>query len=220
MMSSSTSSTRPSVSSRVDSTSVQSQFAALSRSRDALRQQLHQIEGERRRHEASINQLKQRSTSLSTQHHVLHESLGKHRMKKALLIKEKTRLSTLFKSERQQLETIGDVIQEMAEASTQSKLSFCKQLQQISLSMESLIQKHEDRHWSALLRDEKGAEVLQNFAASRGGHDFEANEEWLSAAKRLQEYHELHADMMTELSAFRDQAKRAEPVRMSYAWLS
>jgi chromosome segregation ATPase len=205
-----------SLSSRVDPTSIQSQFAALSRSRDSLRQELHQIEGERRRHEASIMQLKQSCAALSTDHHILQEALGKHRMKKVLLEKEKVRLSTLFQSERQQLEVIGDGIHEMEETSKQSKLAFCKQLQDVSHSLEDLIQKHQDRHWCSLLRDETALNVLQNFAASpRGGHasSFNADEEWLAAVRKHQEYIDLRADMMTELLAFRDRANQMEPVR-------
>ncbi|KAI2507723.1 hypothetical protein MHU86_6722 [Fragilaria crotonensis] len=215
-----------SLSSRVDPTSIQSQFAALSRSRDSLRQQLHQIEGERRRHEASITQLKQSCAALSTDHHIIQEALGKHRMKKVLLEKEKVRLTTLFQSERQQLEVIGDGIHEMEETSKQSKVAFCKQLQEASHSLEDLIQKYQDRHWCSLLRDETALDVLQKFAASpRGGHvpSFTADEEWLAAVKKHREYTELRADMMTELFAFRDRANQTEPgtdfESLEYSWL-
>ena len=209
-------STVSSLSSRVDPTSIQSQFIALSRSRDSLRQQLQQIEGERRRHEASISLLKQNCAALSTDHNVLQESLGKHRMKKALLEKEKVRLATLFKSERQQLEMIGDGIQQVEETSKQSKLAFCKQLQDLSHSLEDLIQKHQDRYWCSLLRDDKALSILQNFAASpRGGGlplAFHADDDWVAAVKKHVEYTELRDDMMTELHAFRGRANRMEPV--------
>jgi hypothetical protein len=222
-MSSSGSHSRSNASSRVDPQSVQAQFAALNRSRDMLRQQLHQIETERRNHEASISQLKQRSTALSTEHHVLHESLGKHRMKKTLLEKEKARLSTLFASERQQLETIGHGIQEMVDDSKKSKIDFCRQLQEISQSTEDLIQKHEDRHWTALLRDDTAVQILQKFAVSSAAagipvgarpaaNSFRANDDWLAAIKKLQEYNDLRMDMMTELGVFRNRAHQMEPV--------
>jgi predicted RNase H-like nuclease (RuvC/YqgF family) len=214
------------VSSRVDPTSVQAQFAALNRSRDVLRQQLQQIETERRSHEASISQLKQRCTALSTEHHVLHESLGKHRMRKTLLEKEKARLSTLFSNERQQLEMISHGIQEMVDESKQSKMNFCRQLQQISQSTEDLIQKHEDRHWIALLRDDNAVHILQKFAAAScnagagaavgdahpAAHSFRASHDWLDAIKKLREYTDLRTRMMIELSAFRDRAHQMEPV--------
>lgn len=214
------------VSSRVDPTSVQAQFAALNRSRDVLRQQLQQVETERRSHEASISQLKQRCTALSTEHHVLHESLGKHRMKKTLLEKEKARLSTLFTSERQQLEMIGHGIQEMVDESKQSKIDFCRQLQKISQSTEDLIQRHEDRHWTALLRDDKSVQILQKFATTcnagaaigdshPAAHSFRARDDWLDAIKKVQDNNDLRTDMMNELGTFRDRARQMEPVRYS-----
>ena len=188
-----------------------------------LRQQLQQIETERRNHEASISQLKQRCASLSTEHHVLHESLGKHRMKKTLLEKEKARLSTLFTSERQQLETIGHGIQEMVDDSKQSKINFCRQLQEVSQSTEDLIQKHEDRLWTALLRDDKAVPILQKFAESyaaagkaagarSAANSFRPSHDWLAAIKKHQEYNDLRIDLMTELGVFRNRAHQMEPV--------
>mmetsp|Transcript_25344 Transcript_25344/g.42107 ORF Transcript_25344/g.42107 Transcript_25344/m.42107 type:complete len:243 (-) Transcript_25344:499-1227(-) len=226
-MNSSTVSSRPSVSSRVDSNSVQSQFASLTRSRDALRQQLHRMESDRRRHERDMTVLQQKQTHLSSQTQVLHEALGKHRMKRVLLVTEQGRLTTLMAKERQQLEVIGREMQEIATASTQSKQRFCKELQHVSESMEDLLQKHEDKHWCDLLLSNSSSnsdnnnqnnsttiQILENFIESRagGGAVMNGSDEWKIASNKVQEYKQLHVDMMTELEALRQQAKQVDPV--------
>lgn len=201
--------------SHVDANSVQAQFMALNHSRDILRQELHQIEGERRAIEASMTQLKKQTAEISSEHRLLHESLGKQKMKTTLLEKEKTRLEELWKKEREELEKEGERIQELANASRKSKLEFGKMLQEISTSMEDLIQQHEDRYGSKMLRDSQSMEILcKAFESINGEKDisFEPSVDWLEASKRLQQCIELRTNMMNELSVLRDRARKLEPV--------
>jgi chromosome segregation ATPase len=205
-------------SSHVDANSVQAQFMALNRSRDILRQELHQIEGERRALEASMAQLKKRTAEISSEHRLLHESLGKQRMKTTLLEKEKKRLEELWKKEREELEREGERIQELVNASRNSKLEFGKKLQEISDSMEDLIQQHEDRYGCRMLRDSQSMEILCKAFESLNevkGVSFEPNAEWVEASRRLQNCVELRNNMMEELRVLRDRARTLEPVRIA-----
>jgi chromosome segregation ATPase len=207
---------------RVDANSVQSQFAALTRSRDDLRQQLQQMESDRRRHEREMRTLQTTQTQLSSETQVLHESLGKHRMKRVLLVTEKARLDALMSKERQQLEVIGSNMQKIASASTQSKQVFCKDLQHVSESMEDLMQKHEDKHWCNLLvlndSNNNTIQILEQFIESRvatrsaGAGVLMHRDEFITANNKVQEYQQLHSDMMIELEALRQQANQIEPV--------
>jgi chromosome segregation ATPase len=208
----------PSVSSRVDASSVQSQFATITQSRDALRLELQQLETEIRRTQNSMATLKETSLENSQKLTVLHESLGKHRMKKQLFQQEQSRLEQLLLQERQQLQQITDSIKQLEHDSKQNKQHFASQLQLLSNDMQDLIQKHEDAKWCAYLEHgEDAVQILHKFASTEEHASMLANIpiDWLTSIQTLQSHCNLQQDMMVELEALREQAKALEPVRIA-----
>ena len=143
--------------------------------------------------------MQHRAKSLSTQIQTLHESLGKHRMKSVLLRKEEARLKSLFDKDREQLTVVGRDIESIANASNQSKKDYCAALQRISQSMEDSLQKHEDRHWTAMLANPQAPSVLNGFANELGST---ATEEYKAALAKFEEYQQLQHDMLTESQRF------------------
>jgi hypothetical protein len=81
----------------VESESVQSQFAALTRDRDRLRWEVESADRQRRQQESFLTELRILQTSLSTKLQTAHASLGVFEKKKALLETERVRLVQLLK---------------------------------------------------------------------------------------------------------------------------
>ena len=91
----------------VESDSVQSQFAALTRDRDRLRWEVESADRQRRQQESLLAELRTLQTSLSTKLQTAHASLGVFEKKKAT---ERVRLVQLLKKDREQLQASQETL--------------------------------------------------------------------------------------------------------------
>jgi chromosome segregation ATPase len=138
----------------VESDSVQSQFAALTRDRDRLRWEVESADRQRRQQEAVLAELRTLQTSLSTKLQTAHASLGVFEKKKALLETERVRLVQLLKKDRDQLQASQETLQELTETQRLSKQSFLQEMHEWNDELESLLHQKEEQEWKRLVGTE------------------------------------------------------------------
>lgn len=199
-------------SSRVDSSSIQSQFVALTQSRDTFRHELRQLEGQRRTVESQIASLQKTRRDTHDQIQLLHGTLGKHRMKAELYQKEQERLKQIQTVERQDLEGLVRKMEDYKVSAKRAKQEKSKEMQKISKDMDDLIRQHQDRRWvSWLSHGPKAYELLEQVFPGCN-NAFVGMNEHLEAYNALKQNRQLQKDMITELDALRNEAQQNEPV--------
>ena len=135
----------------VESESVQSQFAALTRDRDRLRWEAEAADRQRRQQESLLEELRGLQSNISQKLQTAHASLGVFEKKKALLEIERARLSQLLSKEREELQASQGMLQELTETQHLVKQSFLQKMHEWNDELESLLHQKEELEWKRLV---------------------------------------------------------------------
>ena len=138
----------------VESHSVQSQFAALTRDRDRLRWEVEAADRQRRQQEGVLTELRSLQGSLSQKLQTAHASLGAFQKQKALLEKERVRLSNMLVQEREELQEAANKLQLLVETEKHSKEAYLKEMNEWNQELEQLLEQAENAEWKRLISSE------------------------------------------------------------------
>jgi chromosome segregation ATPase len=184
----------------VESESVQSQFAALTRDRDRLRWEVESSDRQRRQQESFLAELRILQTSLSTKLQTAHASLGVFEKKKDLLESERVRLVQVLKKDREELQASQGTLAELTEAHALSKQSFLNDMHEWNDELESILHQKEEHEWKRLV----GTETLFMAPVDIGG---DTKDLWQEALEKHSHEVAFNDSLMEALDQWRIKAQ-------------
>lgn len=125
------------------SNSVQSQFAALTRDRDALRHAMEAVNRDRRNVEKYLQELHESHRKLTEQVRVAQGNLGKVNGQRSLWQEERARLKRQMEQERCALENAILEVEECEKEAKQRQQTFCQETKKLCQNLEHLIRQYE-----------------------------------------------------------------------------
>jgi chromosome segregation ATPase len=147
-------------SSLVQTNSVQSQFAALSRDRDSFRHAMEAAERDRRMAESQLQYLKATTLDLQREIRSAQEELGTVSRKQHLVKQEQARLQRVLELERKALEDCARHANSMIEQEVQRKSAYCSQLDPLNDNLADVLDREAGSRFSVLLNVESVEAVL------------------------------------------------------------
>ena len=141
-------------SSLVQTNSVQSQFAALSRDRDNFRHAMEAAERDRRMAESQLQHLKCTALDLQRDIRSAQEELGTVSRKQHLVKQEQARLQRVLELERKALEDCARHASSMMEQEIQRKTAYCSQLDPLNDNLADVLDRDTGSRFSMLLNVE------------------------------------------------------------------
>lgn len=210
-------------SSVVESHSVQSQFASLTKERERLQREIDAADRERRR--IDLTSLRELQVTLGTEIQKAHAALGLFSKKKDMLQTETRRLGTLLQKERSELEQTQADWSVLNAQEKQAKMEYVRDMQGWNEHLEHLVQKQEEALLSSVLASLEGVDVVTQLAVE---HDF-GTEELAEASSMLTEALAKHDEeqrsnmaIVQQLESWRARVAALNPVSivMTYACLA
>jgi len=189
----------------VESHSVQSQFAALTRDRDRLRWEVEAADHQRRRQEGLLGELRTLQSSLSQQIQTAHASLGAFQKQKTLLENEKVRLTTLLDKEREELQVSQHKLERLVETEKQSKQVFVDEMKEWNDELELFLTQQEEREWKRVI----GTETIDMIPFS-DNNMANAKLLWQEAIEKKNVEEEAYKALVAERDQWREYAQKQQ----------
>lgn len=189
----------------VESHSVQSQFAALTRDRDRLRWEVEAADRQRRQQEGLLGELHNLQTSLSQQIQTAHSSLGTFQKQKTLLENEKARLSTMLHKEREELHACQNKLQRLTETQKHSKETYLQEMHEWNEELEQLLTQAEEKEWKRVISSQTIDMVPVGIC------DFgNAKQLWQKAITKKLSEEQAYKDLVKECDEWRARAQKQQ----------
>lgn len=138
----------------VQTNSVQSQFLALTRDRDALRIAIETTDRDRRTVEKQLQELHEAHRTLTEQVREAHGNMSCFNGKRALLNEEYTRLNRQLERERQTLEGSLKQVGKAEDELKTKRRAYCQEMKGLSENLEQLLRQFESSRLQALVSSE------------------------------------------------------------------
>jgi chromosome segregation ATPase len=187
-------------SSLVQTNSVQSQFATLSRDRDNFRHAMEAAERDRRMAESQLQHLKSTTLDLQREIRSAQEDLGTVSRKQHLVKQEQSRLQRVLELERKALEDCARHANSMVEQEVQRKKAYCSQLEPLNDKLANVLDREAGSSFSLLLNVESVEAVWNKIQIPESVDRHQALEEGYDLLKEA-----------------RDKSEREEQRRSRYA---
>lgn len=150
----------------VDQNSVQSQFTALERDREVLRNATNAAERDRRHEEETLRNLRATESALADKLRVAHAALGTETKKRQLLREEEARLRKVLEDDRRAIVELTRQLEGLEEEDRARKAAFVKEMDALNDELESELRQYEERKWMKIITVESVELLIQEQATS------------------------------------------------------